>query len=174
MAVEIRLLSEADVDAFWRLRLRALKEEPESFGASYEESVNLPQSDIVARLQNTDESFVFGAFTPELSGMIGFFRHKGLKARHKGTIWGMYVVPEARGQGIGRALMQASIERAITIFDLEYLTLTVVTTKTSARQLYSSLGFETYGLERAALKLGEQLFDEELMSLALQQRKDDQ
>jgi len=36
-----------------------------------------------------------------LIGMIGFVREQRNKLRHKGNIWGMYVVPEARGEGIG-------------------------------------------------------------------------
>lgn len=51
--------------------------------------------------------------------------------------------------------------------ELEHLMLTVVTTNVAARGLYSSLGFESFGIECEALKLGDQLFDEELMSLKL-------
>lgn len=36
----VRVLTELDVKQFWDLRLRALRENPEVFGASYEEEVN--------------------------------------------------------------------------------------------------------------------------------------
>ncbi len=75
--------------------------------------------------------------------------------------------PEARGQGLGKALMSAAIERASKIPDLEHLMLSVVTTKEAARKLYLSLGFHIYGVEKEALKLGELVLDEELMSLKL-------
>ena len=35
--MEVRILTEADAQAFWNIRLRALRDNPESFGASYEE-----------------------------------------------------------------------------------------------------------------------------------------
>ncbi|MDX2105559.1 MAG: GNAT family N-acetyltransferase [Candidatus Melainabacteria bacterium] len=163
----IRELNESDVESFWKLRLRALKEEPESFGASYEESVDMSIEGAANRLQKSDDAFVLGAFNPDLVGMLGLYRRQGLKLRHKGIIWGMYVAPERRGKGLGKALLSAAIERASAIPDLEHLMLSVVTTKEAARKLYLSLGFQIYGVENKALKLGEQLFDEELMSLTL-------
>jgi RimJ/RimL family protein N-acetyltransferase len=164
---EIRVLSESDVDSFWQLRLRALKEEPESFGAAYDESVDTPIADVAKRLQSTDDAFILGAFMPTLVGMLGFYRRQGLKIRHKGTIWGMYVMPKSRGKGIGRALMLSAIGRASKIPDLEQVVLTVVTYNASARNLYLSMGFHSYGVEREALKLGDRFLDEELMALKL-------
>jgi len=35
--MEVRKLTETDAEAFWNIRLRALRDNPESFGASYEE-----------------------------------------------------------------------------------------------------------------------------------------
>jgi GNAT superfamily N-acetyltransferase len=119
---EIRVLSESDIDVFWQLRLRCLKEEPESFGSSYEDALNTSTTEKIKRLQN-DDAFVLGAFMPNLIGMVGFLRREGLKIRHKGFIWGMYVAPEGRGQGVGKALMLAAIERANAIADLEQLEL---------------------------------------------------
>lgn len=164
---EIRVLSESDVDSFWQLRLRALKEEPESFGVAYEESANTPIADVAKRLQSSDDSFILGAFMPTLIGMLGFYRRHELKIRHKGTIWGMYVAPEGRGQGVGEALMLAAIARATAIPNLEQLLLTVVTKNEAARNLYLSLGFQPYGIEREALKLGDRFLDEEMMILKL-------
>jgi len=89
--------------------------------------------------------------------MVGLFRQQGLKVRH---IWGMYVTPEGRGHGAARALMLAAIARASTMPDLEQLTLTVVTTNETARNLYLSLQFKVYGVEPDALKLGDRFFDE--------------
>jgi ribosomal protein S18 acetylase RimI-like enzyme len=164
---EIRILSEADVDAFWPLRLAALKTEPESFGATFEESVKRPLSDVANQLKSSPDSFVLGAFAPHLVGMVGLYRRNGLKLRHKGTIWGMYVAPEGRGKGIGRALVQALIAHVVSLSSYEQLALTVVTTNEAARRLYLSLGFKTYGTEIAALKLGNVYLDEDLMELQL-------
>ena len=118
-------------------------------------------------LASSDDTFVLGAFTPALSGVVGFFRRQGLKSRHKGMVWGMYVAPEARGQGLARGLMQALISRAAGLPDLEQLVIGVVTTNQAARRLYASLGFISYGLESEALKIGDRYLDEDFLSLDL-------
>jgi hypothetical protein len=92
----IRILSEADVDTYWPLRLEALKNEPESFGTTFAESVNRPLSDVINQLKPSEDSFAMGAFAPHLVRMVGLYRRNGLKLRHKGTIWGMYVAADGR------------------------------------------------------------------------------
>jgi ribosomal protein S18 acetylase RimI-like enzyme len=85
--------------------------------------------------------------------------------RHKGFIWGMYVRPEARGAGVGRALLQAAIAHATG--RVEQLKLDVVADNAAALALYRAAGFIAYGTEPRALKLGEIYLDEVLMALRL-------
>jgi GNAT superfamily N-acetyltransferase len=56
---------------------------------------------------------------------VGFKREKGKKLRHKAIIWGMYVVPEVRRLGVGKALLKEMIGRAREMEGLEQLILTV-------------------------------------------------
>ena len=165
----IRKLTEDDIDALWNLRLRALKDNPEAFGSTYEETLQRGQESFRQRLRQPHaETFYIGAFEEEsLVGMVGFFRENGLKGQHKGYIISMYTAPEQRGKGVGKALVAEAIAQARMIPEVEQLHLAVVTTNTAARQLYQSLGFEVYGLEPRALKLGDQYWDEELMILRL-------
>jgi RimJ/RimL family protein N-acetyltransferase len=53
---------------------------------------------------------------------------------------------------------------------VEEVCLTVVTSNAAARRLYSAAAFKEYGLERRALKVGSQYYDEVLMSLPLTPR----
>jgi ribosomal protein S18 acetylase RimI-like enzyme len=99
--------------------------------------------------------------------MAGFFREKLLKVRHKGRIWGVYVRANSRGQGIGRALLGALLEQIKTLPGFEQVNLTVSSHQVAAKALYRLLGFETFGVERAALKIADQYFDEEYMALRL-------
>ena len=161
---EMRILTEVDTEAYWKLRLRALKEEPQSFGGSYEEAVKIPLAEITPKLKSSQDSFIVGAFCPYLVGLVGCYRRSGLKLQHKGNIWGMYVAPEFRGKGLGKALMEKLIAHASTLPHLESLLLSVVTTNKVAQDLYLSLGFTTYGIERKILKIADRYFDEELMT----------
>ena len=50
--------------------------------------------------------FLMGAFAgSRMMGQAGFFRLKGRKERHKGRIWGVYVTPAPRGQGVAKAIL---------------------------------------------------------------------
>jgi ribosomal protein S18 acetylase RimI-like enzyme len=166
----IRKLTEEDLDALWDIRLRALQDNPEAFGSTYEETRQRGKESFRQRLrQPHTETFFLGAFDEEsLVGIVAFHREGGQKGQHKGYIISMYVAPEQRGRGIGKALLSEAIAQARTVPGLEQLLLAVATTQTAARQLYRSLGFEVYGLEPRALKQGDQYWDEELMILRLQ------
>jgi ribosomal protein S18 acetylase RimI-like enzyme len=56
----------------------------------------------------------------------------------------LYVTPERRGEGLGRALMQAAIELA-RAEGADYMDLGTGETDTAARALYESLGFGNRG-----------------------------
>jgi ribosomal protein S18 acetylase RimI-like enzyme len=120
------------------------------------------------QLIGSPENFVLGAFVDGQSiGMVGFRREQAAKIRHVGDIWGMYVAPEARSQGIGKALMIEAIDRARSLPDLDHILLGVVESQTSARRLYAALGFVVYGREPRAVRIGDRYLDEELMVLSL-------
>jgi ribosomal protein S18 acetylase RimI-like enzyme len=166
----ISILTEEDLDALWSIRLQALQANPEAFGSTYEETLQRGKESFRQRLkQPRTETFFLGAFDEgSLVGIVGYFRESGQKGQHKGYIISMYVASEQRGRGIGKALLVDAIAQARTIAGLEQLLLAVVTTNTTARQLYRSLGFGVYGLEPHALKQDGQYWDEELMILRLQ------
>ncbi len=80
---------------------------------------------------------------------------------------GMYVAPEARRLGIGRALLLEAIGRLRTAGDIEQVELRVVQTEEPARRLYLSAGFQVQGVLRRAMKMGQEYFDEEELVLWL-------
>ena len=122
-----------------------------------------------ARLRRTNNSsLVMGAFFKgELVGMAGFFRERHLKTRHKGRIWGVYVRANYRGRRLGRGLLVALLERVKKLRGLEQVSLSVSSTQKAAKKLYRSLGFESFGVEDKALKIGDQYLDQEYMVLRL-------
>jgi ribosomal protein S18 acetylase RimI-like enzyme len=165
--VTIRPLTVADVDWYWPLRLRALREEPEAFGSSYEEQCDRDIADVATRLgeMTSGDGFLLGAFVDEeLTGIVALGRETYRKGRHKAGVYQVYVAPEVRGRGYGRQLMRDLLTRARKIEGLEQLLLAVNAANAPARSLYLALGFEPYGVEPRALKLPDgTTFDEELM-----------
>src|SRR5262245_49264155 len=149
----IRPLTGADAALYHRVRLRALLEHPDAFGADAREWQDAPLEAVVARLTRPN-GFVLGAFEDgALVGNAGAFREDSPKVRHKATIVGVYVAPEARGRGLGRALVLAAMERAGSWDGITQLHLSVATPNEAARRLYASLGFRVIGREPRALRL---------------------
>lgn len=166
--MEFRRLTEADAEAFRQVRLHGLKESPQAFSADYQASTALPVQHFAALLKNVADNFVIGAFAGRpLVGIGGFYRNDGPKQRHKGTIWGVYVMPDHRSGGLGRRLINEIIAQAAAAPEIQQINITVTAANDRARQLYCSMGFEPWGLERRALWIDGHFYDDEHMVLFL-------
>lgn len=165
--MEMRLVTEQDAQALWDLRMLALEIDPWSFVESPEEMRKIPMAEFAARLnKDVQDNFIFGAFEGQTAvGMVGFYRELLLKRRHKGWIWGVFVSPAARGRGVAKKLMQATIDRAKALPGLDMILLTVSAEQPVPRRLYESLGFRSFGTEPKGLKIGGEGKDEENMVL---------
>ena len=158
--VNIRRLRAADAEALVALRQEALELEPLAFGASAEDDVALSCESVRTFLGDDEHQAVFGQFDgADLIGMTGLIRASKVKQRHKATIWGMYVNPRARNEGVGRALLMAAIEHARG-WGLDQVQLTVTEAAPHAKQLYESAGFRVWGRERRALHWKGRFVDE--------------
>ncbi|WP_328246778.1 GNAT family N-acetyltransferase [Priestia megaterium] len=163
--LEIRILNSLDASEYRQIRLESLKRNPESFGSSYEEEKNLSIDNFKDKLSSLD-SFTFGAFHDnELVGIVTLKQERLIKLRHRANIVAMYVSPHKRNLGIGRKLISRCIEQAKLLEHIEQIYLTVVSTNTSAKNLYLSLGFKSFSEEVRALKVNDTYIDEEHMVL---------
>lgn len=169
-AVDFRFLCAEDASAWRSVRLEALENDPEAFGASVEAHHKLTDDEILSRLAlDMNDRFVVGAFANgDLVGTAGFVREPGLKERHKGRVWGVYLRANYRGKGVGRRMMMLLLEHARKIEGLEQINISVATTQSAAMALYRSLGFVPYGCEPRGLKVNGRYIDEEHMMLRLQ------
>ena len=161
----IRRLQQSEAAAYRTVRLDALRLHPEVFGSSYEEESQYSLDEFARFLSPPD--MALGAFVVgRLVGISGLYVPRKLKQQHKGHIVGVYVDAAHRRAGLAQALVDAAITEARKA-RLRLVQLSVTVGNEAARRLYVRMGFQTYGIERRALLVGDSYFDEELMALAL-------
>ena len=177
MDIEIRPLTSRDAAEFQALRLRGLRESPEAFGSSYDEEVSRPLTVVAERLdaaRSPTGRIVMGAFASgQLVGVVGCMQEARTKTRHKAVVWGMYVAPEARGRGIGRALLDRAVAEARSWPNVARIVLSVVDRASAARHLYRSAGFKPYAREVDAFRQDGHRDDLEMLAFELIDRPDE-
>jgi ribosomal protein S18 acetylase RimI-like enzyme len=162
----IRTLTRAEVETYRALRLAALRDVPMAFSSSYEEESQRSLEDFRARLPEDGVSAVFAAFDGEAAvGMAGFQKNSQMKSGHKGVMWGVYVAPAYRGDGLAGRLVDAVIARARAHVIL--LECGVAIENPAARRVYHKRGFVSYGVELKAICIDGVYYDEELLVLDL-------
>jgi GNAT superfamily N-acetyltransferase len=168
MNSDLRVLIADDAAAYQKLRLRSLQEHPEAYGSDYSDEVHRPLEAVAERLQDLPDRFTLGAWTAgQLVGIVSFYQGNGKKIRHRGGIAGMYVAPEARGQGVGTALLTALVQRAHQLPSLEEIILAVTVGNGAARSIYLAAGFQPSHVEKRYIKVADRYYDIEWMTLGV-------
>lgn len=149
------------------LRLYALQESPSAFGSRYADEAGRPV-EVVAERMADPLNHIFGAFDGDgrLIAQITLRRQERPQNAHKADIFGMYIHPEHRRRGLGRALLQEALERAGRL-GLRRVNLSVNNDNLAAVRLYETVGFERYGLEPEAMSIDGQYFDFAYMTFRL-------
>jgi len=168
----IRKLTASDARAYRELRAEMCDRHPEAFGQTPEEVNQMPDEKFLEWMSPSEvfpEKFVLAGFEGNrMIGCAAFRREDSEKERHRGWVWSVYVRPEGRGKGLGKLLMQQLIDECRKMNGLELIALTVALSQTSARTLYTSLGFFTNGLILKGYKLPDgRYIDNEAMLLWL-------
>ena len=161
--MEIRRLGPGDAAAFRTARLECLRLHPENFGTVWEVENQRPITDFARMLQ--EHEFWGGWRDGVLEGIAGFYVMPRAKERHRGVLYAMYVRERARGTGLAGELVETVIAHARSLVDLIWLK--VAATNEPAKRLYARFGFETYGLEKASLRVDGRDVDQEYRVLML-------
>lgn len=134
------------------LRLEMLKNNPSSFGSSYEDESIF--SDEVWKIRVSKETvYPLGAFDGQkLVGFCAILKSPREKMKHVASLHSMYVRPSYRKQSIARNLIKHAIDHCLKN-NVEILNLSVVTTNENAINLYKSFGFIEYGIEPKTIKI---------------------
>jgi len=148
-----------------------LEEHPDAFGETAEHFKGVTSESLVARLKSSENlgGFILVAEGCEqrFVGTVGLAVTDSEKTAHRAILWGMYILPEARGAGLARLLVEECLIRAKACPRLELVLLSVVTSNQAAFNLYKLSGFEVYGTDPSVLKIGNRYFDEYLMVKSL-------
>ena len=152
----IRSLAPSDAPLYRELRLEALKLHPYAYGSPLEAEAAEPL-DFFERRLGTSE-ILLGSIADEPMGMARFSMPSFVTERHKGMLTGMYVRAAAQGSSLASTLVDGVVERARGRVSL--IELSVVTTNERAYRLYRRHGFEIYGVDPCALKIGDRYLDE--------------
>ncbi|MEM7755272.1 MAG: GNAT family N-acetyltransferase [Planctomycetota bacterium] len=155
-APQPRRLGPPDVAAYIALRRRMLADEPWAFAGSPDRDVAL-DPEAVANWLRDPENAILAAPDPDrtnpdrLIASAGIRREEYGKLRHRALIWGVFVEPDFRAQGLGARVVQAAIDIArnwSTPEDPIKLVYLSVSEKTpGAQRLYERLGFKAWGTE---------------------------
>ena len=151
--MRIALLKASNATQYRTLMLQAYELAADAFTSTAAEREAEPESFWVKRIADpSGMSAVFGAFEgQELVGTVALEFSAKTKTKHKASVIGMYVSPAARGTGAGRALLQALVEYARAREGTLQLTLTVTEGNAPAVNLYTSAGFQSFGVEPMAI-----------------------
>lgn len=108
-----------------------------------------------------------GSAPPDLVAVAGIRRMTSPKFAHRARLWGVFVEPDHRGRGLGRAVVSAAVDLARTWPGVDYIDLGVSENAPEARRLYESLGFREWGREPQTTQHEGRRYDEIHMTLRL-------
>jgi RimJ/RimL family protein N-acetyltransferase len=117
------------------LRLRALRDAPAAFYATADGDAARPMRHWEDLARGPGTVLIAG----DWAGMAGIFIEDG-----RAKVWGMWVAPEHRRSGAGRALLEAAVEWA-QVRAFERLSLQVLEAAPDARAFYEAVGFQPEG-----------------------------
>lgn len=165
----IRQLEPNDSSSYYRIRLEGLQLHPEAYGTGADSWANATDEQVKGLLEKSNQDdFVLGYFkNGELIGVIGLKREKKHSVGHKGTVWGLFVLPSFRNQGVGKSLLRDLITRASQNPELYYIRAVVTVSALNAELVFKSCGFTSYGIEQRGIKEGTHFFDQSFMALNL-------
>jgi RimJ/RimL family protein N-acetyltransferase len=158
-AMTLQHLNPRHATQYRALMLEACRLHPEAFTSSITERAAMPLVWWESRL-NSPLDLLFGVFEDDqLVGIIGLAFDPREKARHKATLFGLYVSAGFRHGGLGYRLVQAAIAEARSHKGLKLLQLTVTAGNDAALALYRRCGFVQFGLEPLAVRVGVEYLD---------------
>src|SRR5215210_5095552 len=138
----IRLIGDKDWTAFREIRLRSLLDSPDAFGSTYAEESSASEDAWRDWAAGRWQGGTAAVFLAEDDGRaVGTATGASYDAAPGAAhVYAMWVAPDARGAGVGRALLD-SVEAWARDRGCGRLALTVTETNAAARTFYDACGF---------------------------------
>ena len=166
-SLHFRPLQRDHWSAFQALRLRSIADSPLASYPTYDEEAGRSLDEIRERIAESATQVVFGAFHGEtLIGIAGLRWDALVQVAHKAVLWGVFVHPDWRQRGLARQILHALFTYA-RVRGIRQIRLSVNVENPPAAALYRAMGFEPYGREPRAMRVGDRYYDEDLMFLRL-------
>jgi len=145
--ISVRRITGEDISIFRDVRLRALKDSPDAFGATYESAMKRTEDSwreqVLQSANGSLRNTVFAFDGRHCIGIASLYREKDAK---EGEILQMWVAPEFRGTGTASKLVSELLQWADAA-GIQAVGLTVTTANNRARKFYEKCGFRTTGEE---------------------------
>ena len=164
----IRELRDGDVEEYVKLRREALLDSPLAFASSPADDLFSFAEPVREELRRAPDSVIIGAFRPNLIGTVGLYRDRHLKSSHKMHLWGLYVTPSHRRQGVASHLLNAVLRHAAALPGVSWVDLKVSAATPGAQRLYERVGFRVWGTEPAGARYDGKTVADHHMALCLE------
>jgi len=150
----LSVLSATHALSYRALMLHAYEHAADAFTSTVEERAAEPDAWWLRRIADPHGlTIAFGTFDGgSLVGTVALEFSAKPKTCHQALVVGMYVLPEQRGKGLARALMQAAIAHCVQRGDIVVVQLTATEGNEPALRLYRQLGFQSFGTEPLAVR----------------------
>ena len=117
---------------------------------------------IESHLRTPTNLFLVAQHRDSITGMLEFYGEQRARRAHTGS-FGISVVKRWRGQGIGRALLEALLQWAEERSPIEKVCLSVFSNNDGTIRLYRKLGFKQEGRKLKQFKIGSGKYVDEIL-----------
>jgi ribosomal protein S18 acetylase RimI-like enzyme len=143
------------------IRLEALNDNPYAFDSSPDEE-NFTDEHWQEKLKEPNDFKIFAEDNGKLVAKMEVEWDMRKKIKHNAEIYGVYINPEYRGQGLGKLLMD-EVEKVAKEHGITRLWLDVVVTQEAAMKLYRTSGFREIGRTEKSIQVDNTYYDKLLM-----------
>lgn len=141
-SIDVRQLTEQDWREYKRLRLASLQDAPDSFGSTFEKERMFSEAAWRARLTATKVATQLPLIVSLNGASVGLaFGVVHSNCDRCAHVYQMWVANSARGQGVGKLLLQEILDWAGTM-NVAEVRLLVTVGNPAAIALYQKLGFQ--------------------------------